>query len=130
MIVVDSSAIVAILQEEPEAQRFLELIKAEQCFVSAATVFEAAIVMNFRRGAGGVSLLMDLLEASGAEIRPFTSEMIGDAVVAYQRYGKGTTARAKLNFGDCISYVLAKSLDAPLLFKGNDFAETHVKVRR
>ena len=129
MIVIDSSAIVAILQEEAEAQRFIEIVSAEdRCVVSAVTVYEAAIVMNFRSGLGGVADVLDFLASSRAEIQPFTEQTIPAAISAYQRFGKGTGARAHLNFGDCVSYALARSLDAPLLFKGKDFAATDIRA--
>jgi ribonuclease VapC len=127
VIVIETSAMVAILEGEPEAQRFFEIIEAEECVVSAVTVYEAAVVINARRGAQGVANLMAFIDASGADIRPFTAEMIDIAVAAYQKYGRGTGAKAKLNLGDCISYALASALDVPLLFKGNDFAATDIR---
>lgn len=128
MIAIDSSAVVAILKDEPEAQLLLNAIEAaDRCLVSAVTVYEASIVMNRHSGPAGVSDVLDLLESIRAEIRPFTRDMIAIAVAAYQEHGKGTGAKAQLNFGDCISYALAKSLDVPLLFKGNDFAETDIR---
>ena len=127
MIVIDSSAIVAILQEEPEAQSFIHIISAEDhCVVSAVTVYEAAIVMNFRTGTAGVADVLDLLASSGVEIQPFTEQAIPIVVAAYQHFGKGTGAKAHLNFGDCVSYALAKSSGARLLFKGSDFAGTDI----
>jgi len=125
LIVLDSSAVIAILQREQEQERFMRMIEAaDRCVISAATVFESAIVMNARRGPRGVAILHQLLASSTAEIHPFTDAMVADAIDAYQRFGKGTGAKAQLNMGDCISYALAKSLAAPLLFKGDDFAAT------
>jgi ribonuclease VapC len=92
VIVIETSAMVAILEGEPEAQRFFEIIEAEECVVSAVTVYEAAVVINARRGAQGVANLMAFIDASGADIRPFTAEMIDIAVAAYQKYGRGTGA--------------------------------------
>lgn len=127
MIVLDSSAIVAILQKEPEEQYFLAIMAGDaRCIISAATIFEAAIVMNARRGPRGVAILREFLVSSAAEVHPFTEAMVAEAISAYQRFGKGTGAKAQLNFGDCIAYTLAKSLGAPLLFKGNDFAATDI----
>ena len=127
MIVIECSALLAILQEEPEAQRFFHVIESEDCIVSAVTVFEAAIVINARRGAAGVANLMALIDASQADTRPFSSQMIAIALAAYQHYGRGSGSGVKLNFGDCIAYALAKSLDLPLLFKGEDFAATDIR---
>ena len=98
------------------------------CVVSAVTVYEAAIVLNARRGSQGVANLFEFVEAGGLEVQPFTTEMISIATAAYQRFGKGTHADAQLNFGDCVSSALAKSLDAPLLFKGDDFAATDIRA--
>jgi ribonuclease VapC len=127
VVVVETSALLAILQEEPEASRFLDVIDNEQCVVSAATVYEAAIVINARRGAQGVVNLLEYIEAAGFSVSPFAADMIDGAVAAYQTYGRGSGSKARLNFGDCISYALAKSLDAPLLFKGDDFAATDIR---
>jgi ribonuclease VapC len=127
VIVLDSSAMIAILQKEPDAERYYALIQAtDACVVSAVTVFEAAIVMLRRRGPEGVKGLLEFLAELQTDIRPFTEPMISTAVQAYQQFGKGRGSRAQLNFGDCISYALAKSLGVPLLFKGDDFSATDV----
>lgn len=127
MIVIETSAILAILQEEVEAPRFIEAARTNHCVASAVTVYEAAVVINARRGAQGVSNLLEFIEASGIEIRLFSVDMISVAIAAYQKYGKGTGAKARLNLGDCAAYALAKSLDVPLLFKGNDFTATDLR---
>ena len=128
MIVVDSSAVVAALQDEPEAARIIEIIGAEdRSLMSAVSVYETAIVMNSRSGEEGVADVFDFIESSRIEIHPFSPEMISIAVAAYQRFGRGSGSKAKLNFGDCISYAFARSLDVPLLFKGDDFAATDLR---
>lgn len=126
MIVVETSALIAILQEEPEAPQFLKIITTNDCVVSAVTLYEAGVVINARRGAVGVANLLEFTEAGGIEVRPFTVDLMW-AAIAYQAHGRGTGSPARLNLGDCAAYALAKSLDAPLLFKGNDFAATDVR---
>lgn len=127
MIVVETSALIAILQEEPEAPQFLKAITANDCVVSTVTVYEAGVVINARRGAEGVTNLLEFIEASGIEVRAFSADLMRSAIAAYQVHGRGTGAPARLNLGDCAAYALAKSLDAPLLFKGNDFAATDIE---
>jgi len=130
MIVVDSSALVAILEQEPDADRFLQILRDEpRRLVSAVTVYETGIVIGARRGWDTVTNVMALLDALGVEIVPFAEPYVSAALDAYRRYGKGVHPKARLNLGDCAAYALAKSLNAPLLFKGSDFAETDVAVR-
>jgi ribonuclease VapC len=129
MIVVDTSALIAILTREPEHQRFLDLLDAvERRLLSAVTFYEAGIVMLARAGAGGLDDLHDFLQEISAEIVPFDEVQASAALAAYSRYGKGIDPKARLNLGDCASYALAKDLNAALLFKGNDFAATDVAV--
>ena len=123
MIAVDSSALMALVLNEPEADRCAATLDtAERLVISAATVTEALIVAR-RRGKGRemTALLQDL----GMEIAPVLE---GDALFAadvYGRWGKGIHP-AGLNFGDCFSYSVAKSRDCPLLFVGNDFSRTDI----
>jgi ribonuclease VapC len=127
MIVVDSSALVAVLEEEPEAGQFLQIIRnARPLLTSAVTVYETGIVIGARRGFESAVEVMALLTELGIEIVPFAEPHISGALEAYGRYGKGIDPKARLNLGDCVAYALAKSMDAPLLFKGNDFSETDV----
>lgn len=131
MIVVDTSALIAILAREPDHPHFLSLLdKVERRLVSALTYYEAGIVMRARAGAGGLDDLNDLLQEISAEIIPFDHAQATAALQAYSRYGKGIAPKARLNLGDCASYALAKGLNAPLLFKGTDFAATDVTVAR
>jgi ribonuclease VapC len=127
MMVLDSSAFVAILEEEPEAPDFLKLIQAEpRRLASAVTVYETGVVIGARRGWQSIAELTALLEQLGIEIIPFGEPQISAALDAYARYGKGIHSKARLNLGDCAAYALAKSMKAPLLFKGSDFAATDV----
>lgn len=125
-MVVDSSALIAILQLEPEAEAFTTALHdAAQPLLSAATYVEASVLIGSRRGEGGVSDLDELISQVGIEIMPLT---LGQALIArdaYARYGKGRHP-ASLNLGDCFAYALAKERDLPLMFKGNDFALTDI----
>ena len=127
MIVVDTSALVAILSLEPDASRYAAAVQAADVVkVSAITLLEAGIVMHSKQGPGGVDDLRDLLSSANVEIVPFDGDMARIGTDAFARFGRGSGSPAKLNFGDCASYALAKSLDIPLLFKGNDFSETDI----
>jgi ribonuclease VapC len=127
MIVVDSSALVAILEAEPEAVKFISIIDEEAVrLISAVTAYETGIVIGARRGWQSVEDVLALIEELGIEIVPFTGAHVSAALTAYSRYGKGFHPKARLNLGDCIAYALAKSTEASLLFKGDDFRETDV----
>jgi ribonuclease VapC len=128
-MVIDTSALLAILQDEPERRRFNEAIEmAEARRVSAATFVECSIVIESRFGAEGLRDLDRLLERAEIAIAPVDVQQGRVARGAFARYGKGRHA-AGLNFGDCFSYALASVLGEPLLFKGEDFARTDaVKV--
>jgi ribonuclease VapC len=127
MIVVDSSALVAILEEEPEAEHFISILQdVGRRVASAVTVYETGIVLGGRRGWEIVAELDALLDQLGIEIVPFTEPQIAAALDAYSRYDKGVDPKARLNLDDCAAYALAKSMNAPLLFKGEDFKATDV----
>ena len=128
MIVVDSSALVAILEEESDSDRFLfHLRDAARRLASAVTVYETGIVIGARRGWESVGELAALIEQLGIEIVPFGEDHVSAALEAYGRFGKGLHPKARLNLGDCVAYALAKSVKAPLLFKGADFSETDIE---
>ncbi|MDD2324880.1 MAG: type II toxin-antitoxin system VapC family toxin [Alphaproteobacteria bacterium] len=123
-MLVDSSALVAVLEEEPEAALFASLMyDAEHLYLSAATLLEVSIVMQSRRKERGENALNELLSLYKVEIVPFTSDQADLARRAHKRYGRGNHP-AKLNFGDCISYAVAKDMGEPLLYKGEDFDKT------
>lgn len=128
MIVVDTSALVAIMGDEPERRAFNERIEAAGgVSVSAASLLETRIVLFARSGENAVLALDAFLLKSGIEVVE-VSPRVGDiAFDAYRRYGRGTGHSAALNYGDCFSYALARHLDAPLLFKGNDFSQTDIR---
>ena len=127
MIVVDTSALLAIIQDEPENLRFYEIIKqTDRAMISTISVLEAGMVLRARRGPNAVATLMDLIESLAIEPIPFDITLAVGALDAFARYGKGFNPAARLNLGDCCSYALAKKLGASLLFKGNDFIHTDV----
>ena len=125
-MVVDTSAVLAILLGEPERHDFIELLADEHDpLISAATLLEASIVMDVRQGRDGVDDLDALLAALA--IRPVAVDVAQSHVAreAYARFGTGRSPAA-LNFGDCFSYALARTMGRPLLFKGENFALTDV----
>lgn len=127
-MVIDTSALVAIFFGEPERQRFLEAItRAEQRLISAATVLETGIVLESRQGeAAGREFDLFVVRANLTTI-PVDAEQIDIARSAWRKYGKGRHP-AGLNFGDCFSYALARTLSEPLLAKGTDFASTDIAL--
>jgi len=126
-VVLDTSALLAVLFGERERDRFIALLAdAEDPVISAATLLEASIVMQAKTGADGVADLDDLLAAAAVRCVAFDSTQAQLARDAFARYGKGH-AKAGLKFGDCFSYALARATDRPLLFKGADFSQTDVE---
>jgi ribonuclease VapC len=125
-MVIDTSALIAILEDEPERSAFVRMIvAADSRLVSAATVLEAGIVMESRRGEHAGRELDLLLHRAKVEIVPVDAEQVEVARAACRRYGRGHHAPG-LNFGDCFAYALAKLRGEALLFKGNDFAATDI----
>ena len=123
MIVVDSSALMAILLDEPSADACQAVLGREDDFaISAATAVEALIVAD---GRGLRHRMERLIEGSGFEIVELTASRVQLVADAYRRWGKGHH-RASLNFGDCFAYALAEERNCPLLFVGNDFAQTDI----
>ena len=129
-MVIDSSALVAILFGEPQADRFVDAIAgAEPRLMSAANLLEAAIVVDNQLGPAAGRQLDRFVEQARIEIAPVTERQVSIARQAYLDYGRGNHP-AKLNFGDCSAYALAKATGEPLLFKGDDFAHTDIKAYR
>ena len=127
MIVVDTSAIVAMAFGEPEREAFAQVIQqADKALISTVSVLEARMVVHGRRGQRAVVLVDDLLRLPVFEIvAPGVAEMDA-AYAAFVAFGKGSSHPAALNFGDVFSYALAKVRGLPLLYKGDDFAQTDV----
>lgn len=131
-MVIDTSAIVAVLCDEPEAEQFEHVLIADPVrLVSAGTLLEAGIVIEAKLGEASSGELDLWLHKLKAEIVPVTEEHVSLAREAFRRFGKGRH-KAGLNFGDCFAYALAVETGEPLLFKGDDFAKTDVAaaVRR
>jgi ribonuclease VapC len=128
-MVIDTSAIVAIALNEPDAANFEERIADDPVrLISAATVLEATIVLETRLGdAGGREFDLWLLKIA-AEVVSVDAEQTDAARRAWRRYGKGRHAAA-LNYGNCFSYALALTRGEPLLFKGEDFAKADINRR-
>ncbi len=125
-MVIDTSALVAILQDEPERRAFNEAIEAAASHaISVATFVEVSIAMEARHGAEGARDFDHFLERAGIELVEVTVDQGRAARRAFARYGKGRH-RAALNFGDCFAYALASTRGEPLLFKGTDFSATDV----
>jgi ribonuclease VapC len=127
-MIIDTSALVAVLDQEPEAERIVRtLASATERMLSAANLVEVGIVMQARRGDDGARDLDLLLAKLRVDIAAVTADQADIARKAFRRYGRGRHP-ANLNFGDCFAYALAKDKSARLLFKGNDFGQTDVMV--
>lgn len=126
MIVVDASALVAILWKEPEAEAFAHrILAADGALVAAPTRLEAFLACHRRRGPDNARLMEALISTLDIITAPFDEAQLTIAQSAFTRFGSG---RTRLNFGDCFSYALAKSRGLPLLFKGEDFRATDVEA--
>jgi ribonuclease VapC len=127
MIVIDTSAVLAVLNAEPEEAAFSQaLADSAGCCISAVTLLETRIVLRARFNPDALSDLAELLDQIKPEIVPFDAEQSDRAFAAIEKYGKGMGTQAQLNFGDCASYALAKCRNVPLLYKGADFAATDI----
>ena len=123
-MIVDASAFVAIVGHEPEAERFLQAMRdAQELWMPTPTALEVSIVLGPER----LSRATDMLQESGIRLVDFTSQHLLVAQHAHSTYGRGSGSPAKLNFGDCMVYAVAKVLDQPLLFKGDDFTHTDIE---
>lgn len=124
-MIVDSSALMAILQAEPEAEAVLKVAAAGPCRMSAATWVEVSIVADARSAAHG-ERLDELIGVLEIEIVPVSARQAEVARLAYRRYGRGSASSARLNYGDCFAYALSVTAGEPLLFVGSDFTETDI----
>jgi ribonuclease VapC len=124
----DSSALIAILLREPEAAAFNELLNnAQKIYISAVTVLETSLVLLAKKSTATPEQFQGFLRIFNPEVVAFDVAQSQIAIQAAHIYGKGRHP-ASLNFGDCCSYALAKSLGLPLLFKGNDFSQTDLRA--
>jgi ribonuclease VapC len=128
-VIVDSSVIVAILNREPDGTDYLQAIHdAEPRRISAATYLEASIVIDRSPVAVVRQGLDELLERLAIDIEPVTEAQARIARQAYRDFGRGSGHPARLNFGDCFAYALARDRREPLLFKGDDFGHTDITL--
>lgn len=126
-MIVDSSALIAILREEADAANYANAInQADDCRISAATFLETAIVVDGSRDPILSRRLDDLMTEAAIDIEPVTEAQAHIARQAYRDYGRGSGHPAQLNFGDCFAYALARATGEPLLFKGDDFRHTDI----
>ena len=126
-MILDTSAIIAILYGEPEQERFAQLIQdADRCHMSVASLLELSMVVESQAGPDAARQIDVLIRRAGVVIEPISLEQGALARQAFLDFGKGRN-KAGLNFGDCFSYALAKATNEPLLFKGNDFALTDIE---
>ncbi len=127
-MIVDSSAMVAILKKEPDWRKYFDAIEAAKYVrLSAASYLETSIVMDKEPNAITRAGLDQFIAESHILIEPVTDEQARIARQAHKDFGKGSGHRAKLNFGDCFSYALARVKREPILFKGDDFVHTDLR---
>ena len=126
-MIVDTSALIAILRDEPEAPACAKAIEdASRRRISAANFVEAAIVIDASRDPVASRRFEDLVREAQLVVEPVTEAQARIAREAYRDFGKGSGHPARLNFGDCFAYALARATGEPLLFKGNDFTHTDI----
>lgn len=128
-MIVDTSAVLAILLREPEHGWLVELLASEDTGIGAPTLVEAGVVLEARLGVPGRSLLARFVEESALTVIPFDARHSAVAVSAYSRFGKGRHP-AGLNLGDCLTYATARVAERPLLCVGDDFPRTDLVIAR
>jgi len=127
-MVVDTSAIVAIARNEPEASAFAGMLEAVPGkLIAAPTYLECAFVLGGLAPTKGLAFLRDLVADTLITVEPFGPDQLDIALQARQKFSRGSGHPAKLNFGDCFSYALARTRNLPLLFKGEDFIHTDIE---
>jgi ribonuclease VapC len=130
-MILDTSAVIVILRDEPEAAEFAEIMeRANKLLLSAVSYVETAAVIDGSRDPVASRRLDEFLIEGKVSLEPVTEAHAHIARHAYRDFGKGSGHPAQLNFGDCFSYALAKATHQPLLFKGFDFSQTDVKAAR
>ena len=127
MIVVDTSALLAFLAAEPEAEDMARVMYGSPVLVCAPTWAETGIVVSNRLGPDGLDRLQRLAQALQFDVVAFDRDLADAFVAAHRRFGRGSGHTANLNFGDCFAYALAKTRKLPLLFKGDDFIHTDIE---
>lgn len=126
-LAVDTSSLMAILLGESDAEQYMQVLihRAGDCAITATNLLETMMVIDARNPDSGIHDLRELLDVFAVTVEPVTEDLTELAFHAWRRFGRGRHPAA-LNFGDCFAYALAQQLDAPLLFKGNDFRQTDV----
>lgn len=128
-MIVDTSAIVAVLRDEPRAEVYARLIATSpNVRISAGTYMELGVVIDGSRDPVISGAVDRFLEESRIVIEPLTATQARIARTAYQHFGKGSGHPARLNMGDCFAYALARELGEPLLFEGSDFSQTDIEI--
>jgi ribonuclease VapC len=126
-VIVDSSAILAIVLREPDQERFVDaIVEADLCRMSVSNWFEASMVVDRRGTTEAINRLDDFMQRARIQVMPVSVSQGEIARRAWRTYGRGAHP-ARLNYGDCFAYALAKETREPLLFKGNDFAQTDIE---
>jgi ribonuclease VapC len=129
-VVLDSSAVVSDLLREPGHEEIRRLMdSAVQLRIGAPTLVESIVVMSNRTGESGAKRVWKLIDDLNIVVVPFTVELVKMADLAFHRYGKGRHPAA-LNYGDCMSYAVAKVAGEPMLFTGDDFGQTDIRIAR
>lgn len=127
-MVVDSSALLAVLLDEPQRKAITKALeRTDELHMSAVNFVETSVVIEARKGAAGLLELDRLIDRSGIEIAVVDKRVAMEARLAYRLFGKGYHP-ARLNLGDCFAYALAKTLNVPVLCTGRDFAKTDISV--
>jgi ribonuclease VapC len=127
-VVIDTSAIVAAIANEPDGDVYRTAIKtAPVWLMSAVSLLETRIVLFSRLGSNAITTFDELIARAGIIVEPFDESLATAAFDAFCKYGKGQNNRAQLNIVDCVVYALARSRNLPLLFKGRDFSHTDIR---
>jgi ribonuclease VapC len=126
-VIVDSSAVLAIVLQEPDRERFVDaIVEADACRMSVSNWFEASMVVDRRGTTEAANRLDDFMQRARIQVIPVSVSQGEIARRAWRTYGRGIHP-ARLNYGDCFAYALAKETREPLLFKGNEFARTDIE---
>lgn len=129
MIVVDTSVLIAVLKNEPDAPHLVRrMAAASQRYISAGSILECGIVVGARYGDEGLQAMRELCENLSLDMVPVDADQSRTGYEVFRRYGRGSKHPAQLNFGDCFAYALAKARGEKLLFKGDDFRQTDVEA--
>src|SRR5687768_2052635 len=126
MIALDTSAIVAIALSEQEAEAFARIIALQNAVIGTPTLLEARLVLTSRMPSYADQFIEQFVGRPSIQLVAFSVEMYRAALRAHRRFGRGQGHPARLNFGDCMAYAVAKVQNLPLLYKGEDFARTDI----